>query len=96
MRKLPSFVRWATALALVIAPYAAYAQEAQLHPYELTAADAAAINARRPPDWSPMHVSAGDVFTIDEQGLIHIPTIAPAVGGGLIYIDDIAQKAIDR
>jgi hypothetical protein len=68
----------------------------QLHPYALTAADAASINARRPADWSPSHVSAGDVFTIDEQGLIHIMSMAAAVGGGLMIIEDLEPQATDQ
>lgn len=46
-----------------------------LAPYTLTEADAAAINLRRPPSWSPSHVSAGDVFEIDLWGNIIIPSL---------------------
>ena len=58
-----------TAVSLV----PARAQTPQFH--VLTAAEAAAINARRPSDWSPHHLVAGDVFVIDRDG-IHIPTSA--------------------
>ena len=53
-----------------------------LKPYTLTAADAAAANARRPDDWVPHRVTAGDVFAIDGYHLIHIPTVIPTKEGG--------------
>ena len=69
--------------AVSLAP--ARAQTPQFH--ILTAAEAAAINARRPSDWSPHHLAAGDVFVIDRDG-IHIPTIA-ANYGSYVIIEDL-------
>jgi hypothetical protein len=65
--------------AVVVTLSAALASAQEQHLYTLTDADAARINARRPSDWLPI-VKAGDVFAIHD-GLVIIPTIAPAAGG---------------
>jgi hypothetical protein len=88
--------------ALVALAAPAAAQDAlmpQVHPYALTAADAAAINARRPADWIPYRVTAGDLFAIDGYGLIHIPTMGPAdpsVGIEAAFIEDLEPRATVR
>jgi len=72
------------------------ARVAQTHPYELTAADAAAINLRRPADWIPYRVSDSDVYAIDGYGLIHIPTLAPAdpySGVETVFLEDLEPRA---
>jgi hypothetical protein len=74
-------------LALAIGAAPAWAQDGT--PYTLTEADAVAINARRPPEWNPHHVSAGDVFEIDTLGLIHIPSTSPTADGGEWTIEDL-------
>jgi hypothetical protein len=62
----------------------------------MPAADAAAINARRPVDWIPYRVSAGDVFSIDGYGLIHLPTMGlgdPKLGIEWTFIEDLEPQA---
>lgn len=46
-------------------------------PHELTAADAAAVNAYLLPEYYPRHVSAGDVFATINGCMIDIPVLAP-------------------
>jgi hypothetical protein len=86
------------AVALCICAAPAMAQTAvpapyTVKPYQLTAADAAAINARRPTDWIPYHVSAGDIFRINSMGAILIPTIAPATDGSEVAFEDLEPIA---
>ena len=83
------------AAALLLVAFATPASAQQTQPYALTAADAAAINARRPPDWSPSHVSAGNVFTIDARGLIHIPT-TELVGNDTAFLEDLEPQATNQ
>lgn len=89
MRKL------AILLALAIAAPSLACADDYLKPYTLTAADAAAINKRRPGDWIP-RVTAGDVFAVDKDGLVHIPTMAAGTQGGWVAIEDLQPKAPAR
>jgi hypothetical protein len=74
-------------------PLGGAAAGGELTPYTLTAADAVAINARRPADWNPYRVSAGDVFAIDKFQLLHVPSFSPDGLGGFVAIEDLEPIA---
>jgi hypothetical protein len=81
---------------LALAAVWAEANDRTLKPYVLNAADAKAINARRPPGWQP-HVKAADHFSIDADGLIHIPTMAPiGPGHSLMATEDLELRACEE
>jgi hypothetical protein len=86
----------AISLLTLTAVWAEAANDRTLKPYVLNAADAKAINARRPPDWQP-HVKAADHFAIDTHGLIHIPTMAPiGPSHSLMATEDLELRACEE
>jgi hypothetical protein len=94
MRKINWTARAFLALLALSCAASAWAQNVAappytVKPYQLTADDAAAINARRPADWIPYHVTAGDIFRIDSMGSILIPTIAPTADGAETALEDL-------